>query len=186
AAYYGINKNDEEARQKATRILKKKTKVIKSDYGELKVKVWDKNRNKAADFANAIMKKLQLIHQDIQNANNVMMLEKLKQEHEKKVTEFLAIKDTTGTNGNNSSAQFFAIKGSTILVQIQEYEKLISQYELMVNAKPQVLIVVEKGKPPVCFDRPKRAQLIIATAVLSFIFALLTVLVLERRKFLHR
>ena len=66
--------------------------------------------------------------------------------------------------------------------QIQQYEKLISEYQIMVDSKPPVLIVVEKAKPTNLPDRPRRMQILIATAVLSFLFALLAVVILERRK----
>jgi uncharacterized protein involved in exopolysaccharide biosynthesis len=45
-----------------------------------------------------------------------------------------------------------------------------------------VLIVVEEAKPSNWPDRPRRLQIMIAAAVLSFLFALLAALVLERRK----
>src|SRR5947207_3019458 len=84
ADYYRIDKSDIERARKAGTILKEKTKVIKSDYGDLKVKTWDDNRQKAADMANAIMEKLQQIHQDVQTANNLAMLEKIKEEYASK------------------------------------------------------------------------------------------------------
>ena len=42
-SYYGINKSDTNSVRKAAFILKKRTRVVKGDYGELKVKVWDGN-----------------------------------------------------------------------------------------------------------------------------------------------
>ena len=63
-----------------------------------------------------------------------------------------------------------------------EYEKLIGEYQLMIDSKPPVLLVVEKAKASIRPDKPKRMQIMIATAVLSFLFALLAALVMERRK----
>src|SRR5689334_22953354 len=54
AAHYTI-KIDTLSLRKAAVVLKERTKVIKTDYGELQVKVWDTERNYAANLANAIM-----------------------------------------------------------------------------------------------------------------------------------
>src|ERR1051326_1487998 len=45
--HYSIKKDDA-GLQKAASLLKKRTRVIKTDYGELQVKVWDMDRNLAA------------------------------------------------------------------------------------------------------------------------------------------
>jgi len=68
--HFGIRKTDGSAIPKAASILRKHTRVIKSDYGELRVKVWDVDRDLAAALANAIMEKIQQIHQDVQTVNN--------------------------------------------------------------------------------------------------------------------
>jgi LPS O-antigen subunit length determinant protein (WzzB/FepE family) len=174
-AYYKLE-NDGEGRQKAVSRLKSNTRVIKSDYGELKVKVWDQDRNQSALFANAIMEALRLIHQEIENANNSEILEKIKNEYDIKKAKWLALIDSAKIN------QLLLIKQEALLKQLVEYEKLIGEYELMTRLKPQALIIVEKARPPLWPDRPRRLQIIIAAAILSFIFSILMILMLERRK----
>jgi uncharacterized protein involved in exopolysaccharide biosynthesis len=66
--------------------------------------------------------------------------------------------------------------------QFLSYAKLIGEYQLLVDSNPRVLIVVEKAKPSGWPDRPRRIQIMMATAVLSFLFALLAALVMERKK----
>ena len=51
--------------------------MIKSEYSELKVKVWDTDKNLAPQLANALMDKLQQIHQTLQNSNNKKVLSSL-------------------------------------------------------------------------------------------------------------
>src|SRR6266496_2378651 len=88
ADYFGIDKADVDRNKKAGSILKEKTRVLKSDYGDLKVKVWDGDRQLAADMANGVMNKLQQIQQDVQTANNAAMLEKIKEEYAARQSEF--------------------------------------------------------------------------------------------------
>src|ERR1044072_1379949 len=86
--HFGLSKTDINAVPKAGLILQKHTRVIKSDYGELKVKVWDVDRDLAANLANAIMEKIQQIHQDIQTVNNSLMLSKINEEYEQKKLDY--------------------------------------------------------------------------------------------------
>jgi len=182
ADYYGINKKDTASIQKAASILKGKTRVIKSDYGELKVKVWDGNRNRAADMANAIIEKLQQIHQDVQTANNVIMLSKIKDDYEEKKVDYQKLLDSLQHVNNTAISDLLNVQRSSLLQQMQEYEKLLSQYKLMVDAKPKALIIIERATPALKADKPKPIQTIIAATILSFFFALLAALVLERRR----
>lgn len=111
-----------------------------------------------------------------------MLLKKIQTEYDKKKAGFESGKDTSG-KAESKEMNFMAVHNAGIMLQFQEYEKLINQYQLMVNASPPVLIVVEKAVPPVWHDKPKVTLLLIATAFLSFIFMLFTALLLERKRF---
>ena len=171
--HYKMKEKGDAARTKAALLLKKNTKVMKSEYGELKVKVWDTDKNLAPQLANAILDKLQAIHADLQSAGNEATLTGLLAGKKKIQFQLDSITRTSEP----------LIERKKILqIQAQQYEKLISEYQLMVDSRPPVLIVVEIAKPSAWPDRPRRMQIMIATAVLSFLFALLAALILERRK----
>jgi hypothetical protein len=186
ADYYGINKNDTTAIQKAGSVLKGKTRVIKSDYGELKVKVWDGDRHHAADMANAIMEKLQQIHRDVQTANNTVMLSKINDAYAEKKVDYQKLSDSMQHVNNPAITELLSVQKSSLLEQIQEYEKLVNQYKLMVDAKPPALIIVERAIPALWADKPKPIPTIIVATVLSFFFALMAALVLERRRIIKK
>jgi uncharacterized protein involved in exopolysaccharide biosynthesis len=177
--HYKIKEQGAAARTKAALCLKKNTKAMKSEYGELKVKVWDTDKNLAPQLANAIMDKLNNIHQDLQSQGNKSVLNSLLSARQKtrlyvdSLTALWMIADNWMPDTINLNAS---------RNQLLRYEKLISEYQLMVDSKPPVLIVVEKAKSTIRPDRPRRMQIMIATAVLSFLFALLAALVMERRK----
>jgi uncharacterized protein involved in exopolysaccharide biosynthesis len=171
--HYKIKEQGAASRTRSASLLKKNTKVMKSEYGGLKVKVWDTDKNLAPQLANAIMDRLQAIHANLQSAGNEATLKGL-QTGKKKIQ--LQLDSITGV----SEPLIERKKG--LQDQAQQYEKLISEYQLMVDSKPPVLIVVEIAKPSALPDRPRRIQIMIVTAVLSFLFALLAALVMERRK----
>jgi len=165
--HYKVSEKGVAARTKAASLLRSNSKVMKSEYGELKVKVWDTDKDLAPQLANAIMDKLQAIHQNLQSAGNEATLKGL----------------ITGKEKLQRQVDSASLEKKTVLQnQVQEYDKLIGQYQLMVDSKPPVLITVEKAKPSNWPDRPRRLQIMLATAVLSLLFALLAALILERRK----
>ena len=187
ASYYGMNKSDGEAKQKAASILKGRTRVTKSDYGELKVKVWDGDRNQVAAMANAIMEKLQQIHQDVQTANNVLMLSKIKEEYVNKQAEYRQLHDSLShMDITGSMSRLLTAKQNSLIQQIQEYEKLVDQYKLMVDARPRALVIVEKANPPLWPDKPKPKETIFAAFFISLFFGLFAALILERRRMLRK
>lgn len=181
AKHFENNKTDRDAVQKAAGILKKHTKVFKSDYGELKVRVWDIDKNLAAELANAIMEKLQQIYQDVLTSGNLILLSRINEEYSKKKIDYEKLTDSLQHSNSHANTDLLTAQRSSLLQQIQEYEKLMSQYKLMAEAKPQPLIIVERATPAIEADEPRLAMTIIVAVVLSLIFGLLTVLVLERK-----
>jgi uncharacterized protein involved in exopolysaccharide biosynthesis len=181
ADYFGIDKADVERNKKAGSVLKGKTRVNKGDYGDLKVKTWDGDRRKAAEMANGVMNKLQQIHQDVQTANNVAMLEKIKEEYSTRQSEF----EKLGDSSNNSAPQIIMARRVSLMEQIQQYEKLKNEYQLMVNAKPQALIIVEKASPALWPDKPRPKETLLAATVVSLLFGLFAAVILERRRMMR-
>jgi hypothetical protein len=167
--HYKIAGNPETALPKAASMLKKNTRVMKSEYGELKVKVWDTDNNLAPQLADAVMDKLASIHQHLQGMGNEAALKGL----------------TTGKTklqGQLDSTGITTETKNVLVLQLQQYEKLIGEYQLMVDSKPPVLLVVEKAKASDWPDRPRRLEVLVATAVLSFFFAFFAALLMESRK----
>ncbi len=178
--HYKVAEKGMEARVKAAALLKCNAKVIKSEYGELKIKVWDTDKNLAPQLANALMEKIKIIHQDLQSANNQASLVSL-QSAEKKINARIDSMDRmTGLTKNGSEEN--TTRRKTSADQLQQYEKLINEYQLMVDSKPPALVVVEKARPSVWPDKPRGLRIMIATGFLSLLFAMLLALVLERRK----
>jgi uncharacterized protein involved in exopolysaccharide biosynthesis len=166
--HYKVKVPGEAARLRSASLLKKNSRVMKSEYGELKVKVWDTDRNLAPQLANAITDQLQQIHTQLQGAGNETTLMSLTRQKEKLESQLDSAVATE--------------KIETYRNQIAEYDKMIGQYQLLVDNKPGALLVVEKAKPAVSADKPRILQLLFAAAVLSFLFAFLMALVLERKK----
>ncbi|HEY0354606.1 MAG TPA: hypothetical protein VGC29_00300 [Flavisolibacter sp.] len=180
ASHYGISESGESS-HKAVEKLKKNSKLSRSAYGELKVKVWDKDRNRAAEIANALMKNLQDLHRYLQNENNKAMLATLQKEKEERLVQFRQANNRLDSVAGAEVEVLSNLK-SVKLEQLQELEKMIGQYQLAVNANPQVLLSVEQARPAVWHDKPKIWVTVLLSAFVAFASAFIMALFVESRK----
>lgn len=177
--HYKIEDKEKQISQSAA-LLKSNSKVFRSEYGELKIRVWDTDKNLAPQLANAILEKLNSIHQSVAAISNEKVLKILREGREKlkhslTAREFMQLRSTAELNDTTGNSAVY-------LEQIQEYDKLIMEYQLTLETNPAVLVVVEKARASQKPDKPQRLKLLIATVVISFLFSFLLALFLERRK----
>lgn len=182
-SHYKLKEDDSARLFLAIKELKGNAKVFKSDYGELKVRIWDTDKSLAAQLANAMTEKLRTIHQDLQNTNNELILQKTKEAYEVKKADFRIVQDSLSKMDiTKADAILLSARRDALLNQVQEYEKLINEYQLICNTRPQVFTVIEKAKPAYKPDRPKRLITVLAAMVTGFLFSFLLALILDRRK----
>lgn len=168
--HYKFEEENSLARIHSADKLKSRCRIYKSDYGELKVKVWDTDKNLAPQLANTILDKLQRMQQDLQAAGNTSTLAAL----QKKLVQLKLEKDSV----SDYLTSYQLDKQQEILT----YEKLLSQYQLLIDNKPLTLIPVEKARASLLPDKPRMLEDIVTAALLSLLFALLAALVLDRNK----
>ena len=169
-----------EAMYKAALLLKKNSRIYRSAYGELKIKVWDRDPKTAAALANSLLKGLQELHQHLQNENNAAILQKLKEECVSKEREYQQIADTT--SGSSSSTELNNAHKAVLLEQVKEYEKIMDQYALFLKTNPPVLHTVESARPSLWADRPKTGQTLFLTLVAALACTTLMAVLLDSRK----
>ncbi|MGZ3975407.1 MAG: hypothetical protein ACXVMI_14150 [Flavisolibacter sp.] len=166
--------------------LKKNSKIARSSYGELKVKVWDVDRIMAAEMANFLMQSIQDLHQHLQNQSNVVVLQKIKEQYATKQAEYLQLADSLGRQTGNglvaASSELFKTRVIALGQQVQEYEKMIGEYQLATTANAPVLLVVETARPALWPDEPKVLVITLLVFFASFIFSFVLALSIESRK----
>lgn len=163
AIHYELPSNGKEV-MKAVMKLKKKSKIARTGYGELQVKVWDKNRDMAAAIANNLMQSIQTIHRELQLQNNRLILQKLKAVTQK------------------SSGDTTALRAGFSAAEANRYQELIREYELSIQTMPQVLLTVEPARPSLWPDRPKVWQTTLLAFVAGVTIAFLLSLLLFSKK----
>jgi tetratricopeptide (TPR) repeat protein len=176
--HYHIHASDESI-DKAVLKLRKNSNISRTGYGELRVKVWDVDRNIAAAMANSFMSKLQALHQHLQNENNLVVLQRLKEAYASKEKLFNNYSDSVVKTG--TAQELMAAQKATILEQLKQYQLAMDQYELAIKTNPPVLLSVEKARPAVWSDRPKIFQILLLTAIAAFLFSFLLAVSFESR-----
>jgi tetratricopeptide (TPR) repeat protein len=176
--HYHIHTSDESI-DKAVLKLRKNSNISRTGYGELRIKVWDIDRNIAAAMANSFMNKLQALHQHLQNENNLVVLQRLKEAYASKEKLFNNYSDSVVKTG--TAQELMAAQKATILEQLKQYQLAMDQYELAIKTNPPVLLSVEKARPAVWSDRPKIFQILILTAIAAFLFSFLLAVSFESR-----
>jgi capsular polysaccharide biosynthesis protein len=205
AAHYGINEND--ALHKAALKLKKNSDISRSAYGELRLRVWDKDKMMAAQLANAYLQKLNEFHQHIQTANSAMVLQKIKEDLAAKQNEMDSAEQSmisfkTGSPVYNRDDQQYnkndlandtliALKRqsnsdiagniNTLSDQVKEYRTLINQYELSLKTTPAVLVVVENARPALVWDKPNLPRNLAFAFFAALVFSILLAVFIDGR-----
>ncbi|MEO6071599.1 MAG: hypothetical protein ABIN57_02555 [Chitinophagaceae bacterium] len=167
--HYGVTK-EQFPLYVAAQKLKTNTRINKSEYGELKIKVWDTESVVAAQLANGLFQQLQLMHQQLQNKSNQLILQNLQKEYTREVVargQSAAVMEADST----SVSTVPLVAGGAM-----QYQLLINQYQLMVTTNPPVLLVVEEARPAMYPDRPKVLQSVLVAFFASLLFSFLLVL----------
>ena len=174
ADHYNI-KPSGESNYKAVVKLKKNSRIAKTAYGELQIKVWDEDRNLAAALANSLLKNIQDIHQHIQNESNKTVLQKINEDYVAKQMQYRKSFDSMQFS-SKADADISGANKTALLDQLQQYQKLITQYEIAIKTNPPVLMVVENARPTLWPDKPETVQIILISFFIalfsSFLFAL--------------
>lgn len=166
---------------KAAIRLKKNSTISRTGYGELRVKVWDEDKNKAAVMANLLMEKIQELHQHLQNESNNLVLQKLLDDHSKKEEQYTNFADSN-LKASEMLPEIVQVKKTALLQQLQEEEKMIGQYQLAISTNPQVLMLVESARPSYYPDKPRVLPTVLFTLAGALLFSLLVSLFAESRK----
>lgn len=179
--HYSIGTSDNEL-YKAAMKLKKNSIISKTGYGELRVKVWDKDRTMAAQLANRLMQQIQEIHQHLQNTSKLLIIQQLREDHAIKEEAYKRFADTNNINAKGGEADIKQLKKTALLEQLLQEEKIINQYQLAIRTNPSVLLIVETARPSLVPDKPRILSTLLFTLFGAFGFAYLLALLMDRRK----
>lgn len=190
AAHYNLDTTAGDVLEKAALLLQRSSNVTKTGYGELKIKVWDRDNGVAATLANALLQTINAIHERLQTENNRTVVQKLKEayaekrqalnEYEKRLLSFQSgnghLQDTVPKNTPVEWQDAAALNE-----ELRQCTKLINEYELAVRMAPKALLAVEQARPSPWYDRPKTGRNVTLAFLASLLFSFLLAVFVESR-----
>ncbi|RYY98864.1 MAG: hypothetical protein EOO11_06745 [Chitinophagaceae bacterium] len=165
----------------AIKELHENIEVLKDEYGQLRIKVWDKDKLLAARMANSLFGKYQQLHQRLQSETNERILGNLRQHQAQLQKEYVQNYDSMGVTGA-AQRDLMRVRNESLIKELANYERLINEYALVSNTRPDVLLLVEAARPAFKTDRPRLLPTFIMVCFVALIFALLLSLFLDSRK----
>lgn len=176
--HYEISKDNPRRRLAAYNELKENSDVIKTEFGHVRIKIWDEDKKFAASMVNAIVSKVNRMSIDMTNQAKKTILQKLEEEQSANEAE---VKTLIENPDPNIPSEVNLAKRTSLLKQIEEKDNLINQFKTSLNDVAN-LYVLEYAYPALKIDRPKRLPVIIMAFLASLFFSLLTALLLHRLK----
>ena len=164
--HYSLELAGEKARTKAVTILKKHVDITKTENGALQVDVWDKDPSTAANIANTIIYKTEMLGNDMLQQANQQIIDKLRE-------DIVLKKDKTKHD---------TIFDRQIVQQVDRDEKIIDEFNLATTVKQPSLLILEKAYPSLRPDKPNHWLIISAAFILSLFFSILAALIVDRTK----
>lgn len=163
--HYELSGKPERVLLQAVKKLKKNTSVYKSDYGELKVRVWDTDPTMAAALANAITDRLDSMHRDLMSRQNQQTLAALQR----------GLKRLEVSGDSLAAGELVRYRNL--------YRELIEEYTLLLEQRPPAIQVLDVAVPAVASEKPNWAWTLLAVTAITLLLWLALSLWTERRSY---
>jgi uncharacterized protein involved in exopolysaccharide biosynthesis len=151
--HYGYS-DKKNAKTMAQKKLEKNIKLLRTEYGELRLRAWDKDAAKAEQIANAMVSRTQDVFDDMFRSFYDRSIGSLRTELAVRTKEF----DSTKAAGGR--------------LQVAGIENKITEYEITRLSPPAAFFVMEKPSISLMPDRPK----ILLNVLITFLASLFTIL----------
>jgi capsular polysaccharide biosynthesis protein len=158
--YYRLQNKKSFAREAAAKELTSSIDIRKTEYGELQIRVWDKEPQMASYICNAIVDRIDKIHKELYQDFYAGSVKKMEQIYSQKLSATRAAEPELE---KNDSSLFLPD-------ELAAYRKSITDFRMAMQNPPPTLMVLEKAYPSVKPDKPK----LLLNVVLTFLVSLFT------------
>lgn len=178
--YYSLSGDSLPAlRKKAALRLRKDLRFIKTENGQLQIVAWTKDNQLSANLVNRLVALIETTEASIWQKNYSANSNKIRNTIISMEQQYQQLSDSVATAGNAKEVLLVS-QMQTLLEQIKQYRKTADEFVLAGQTIPAALYVLEPALPASYAERPDKMAIILATAIASFIFGCLLVLVNDR------
>lgn len=166
--HYKIRQADEKGREEALRFFRTRCGIYKTEYGEMHIKVTDRDRLLAADIANAMVLETERAHQDLYRNYYATTLRNLE-------SAYALMKDSESGVLTGDSTR---LPAGTPTHQLDYYRRAMTDIRMALLTPPPALVMLEKAIPSVKAESPKVWVNVAATFLISLFTAFSAVLLI--------
>jgi len=185
--YYQINQSDTAKnrnaidRRKAVLKLREDLTFQKTDIGQLKLFASTKDKQLSANLVNRLIDITQQNEAGIWNQRYRASLQKLEQSIKQMEQEYTSLTEAAKT-AKEADAILINNKQHSLLEQLTTYQKSANEFKLAIENNTPAFYVLEPAVIAAKSEKPNKPELLLLTALCSFIFAMIGVLVNNREQ----
>ena len=185
--YYKISLSDSSlleraiARRKAVLELREDLTFQKTDIGQLKLFAWTKDKQLSANLVNRLIAITQQNEAGIWKQRYQASLQKLEQSIKQMEQEYTSLTEAAKT-AKEADAILINNKQHSLLEQLTTYQKSANEFKLAIENNIPAFYVLEPAVIAAKSEKPNKPELLLLTALCSFIFAMIGVLVNNREQ----
>lgn len=170
-------------KRKAVLKLQDDIELQKNELTQLQIVVSTKDKNLSANIANRMVEIVQKRIENIWQTNYRISIEKINAsviDLENEVDSINSLLRNTEVTAQNALS--LTNKREALLSQLKQYYTLANEFKLAMNNNATALYTIEKATPAAKHYKPKKLIVLLAVAIISFVFACLATLLLNQKK----
>jgi len=183
--YETKGKDDNIKRKKAIKLLKKDIELSKTEFNQLKVVVCTKDKQLSANLANRVIDIIQETEQNMWKQVYQTSLNKLNESIADLKDQYKEISDSISADKNPFKKEMLESQHQSLLEQLKQYQRSVSELKLAIASTPPVLYIVEKAFPSASADKPVISTVLFSVLLISAVFGIIAALVYDRKQTLQ-
>ena len=182
-AYYETRRENESVKRKNTlKLLKKDIDIAKTEFNQLKIIVWTKDKTLSVKIANRIIDIIQQTEQNMWKQMYQTSLDKTNESITDLEKQYANISDSISVENKSFKKEMLETQRQSALEQIKQYQKSANELKLAIAATPPALYIVEKAIPSASADKPIIVNVLLIVLFASAVFGMIAALVYERKQ----
>jgi capsular polysaccharide biosynthesis protein len=166
-------------RRKAVLELKEDINIQKTEFAQLKISIWTKDAALSAKIVNRMVEITRLKEESIWKSGYEKMLVNFNRSIDS-LTKIYDVMSTTIKMEKENASQIYYVKSNSLYEQINAQQKAASELKLAIDNNAPSLFVLETAVAAAKPEKPNIPEVLILTAIVSLVFAVLVLLIYHR------
>jgi len=166
-------------RRKAVLELKEDINIQKTEFAQLKISIWTKDAALSAKIVNRMVEITRLKEESIWKSGYEKMLVNFNRSIDS-LTKIYDVMSTAIKMEKENASQIYYVKSNSLYEQINAQQKAASELKLAIDNNAPSLFVLETAVAAAKPEKPNIPEVLILTAIVSLVFAVLVLLIYHR------